>query len=87
MSFTIVWTNPAMTAYRQLRLHDQPGAAIITDATRALAIDPRPADSRQLGTTDFRRLRIGDYRVLYRVDDALSAVVVENVGRAPTPRA
>lgn len=60
MSSTIVRTDPAMTAYRQLRLHDQPDAAMITDATRALAIGPRPADSRRLGTTDFHRLRIGN---------------------------
>jgi mRNA interferase RelE/StbE len=83
MSFTVVWTNLAMTAYRLLRIEDRSGAAIIRDAVRALAIDPRPPQSRQLGTTDFRRLRIGSYRVLYRVDDIQCTVVVEKVGRAP----
>jgi mRNA interferase RelE/StbE len=87
MSFTVVWTNSAVSAYRALRIHDPNGAAIVGDAVRALAMDPRPAGSRPLGATEFHRLRIGIYRVLYRVDDLLSTVVVENVGRAPAPDA
>jgi len=49
-------------------------------------MDPRPSASRQLGTTDFRRLRVGVFRILYRVDEA-SAVVIEHVGRIPGERA
>jgi len=44
-----------------------------------LALDPRPAASKQLSgdLREFRRLRIGDYRVVYLIqDDALIVVVV-----------
>lgn len=87
MTHTIVWTNSATAAYRELRSHDRPGAATVGDAVRALASDPRPPTSRRLGTTDFYRLRVGPFRILYRVDDDASAVVVEHVGRAAGDRA
>lgn len=81
MTYTIVWTNPAMMEYRGLRSQDRPGTARVSDAVRALATDPRPATSRQLGMTDFHRLRVGVYRALYRVNDEESAVLIEHVGR------
>ena len=87
MSFTVIWTNPAVTAYRTLRGHDHTGAATVRAGILALAGDPRPTGSRQFGGTDFHRLRIGDYRVLYRVDDAAATIVVENVGRIGPPSA
>jgi mRNA interferase RelE/StbE len=81
MTFTVVWTPEAMTAYRQLRIDDRPGAALIAEAVRALADEPRPPSSRRLGTTSFHRLRIEAYRVLYQVDEANAAIVVVHVGR------
>jgi len=83
VTHTIVWTAPAMTEYRNLRGQDRPGAAVVSDAVRSLAEDPRPAASRQLGSTAFRRLRVGSFRVLYRLDDEASAVVIEHIGRVP----
>ncbi|HEX3611630.1 MAG TPA: type II toxin-antitoxin system RelE/ParE family toxin [Sporichthyaceae bacterium] len=83
MSYTVVWTNPAMTEYRKLRSQDRPAATTVGDAVRALAIDPRPPASGQLGTTEFRRLRAGAFRILYRLDDEASTVVIEHLGRIP----
>jgi mRNA interferase RelE/StbE len=44
-----------------------------------LAEDPRPRQSRQLQGRTGRRLRIGDYRVIYDVDDDNLEVLVAEV--------
>ncbi|HEX3827209.1 MAG TPA: type II toxin-antitoxin system RelE/ParE family toxin [Sporichthyaceae bacterium] len=87
MSYALVWTEPAMTEYRKLRGQDRPGAKTVSDAVRGLAIDPQPAGTRQLGSTEFRRMRVGAFRILYRLDEEASAVIVEHVGRIPGGRA
>ncbi len=47
---------------------------------RALADDPRPAQSKRLkGSSNFR-LRVSDYRVIYAVDDEAQVVTILAVG-------
>ncbi len=42
---------------------------------KALAIDPRPERSKKLrGSQKGWRIRVGDYRVLYQIDDAQKIV-------------
>lgn len=42
---------------------------------KALAIDPRPEGSKKLrGSQKGWRIRVGDYRVLYQIDDAQKIV-------------
>jgi mRNA interferase RelE/StbE len=65
------------TATRQLRKLDSPVARRIQGAIELLAVDPRPPASRPLRGRPGYRVRVGDYRVLYTVqDDALVVVVV-----------
>jgi mRNA interferase RelE/StbE len=45
-----------------------------------LEVNPRPAGSVAWGP-DYRRARIGAWRVLYRIDEVLSVIGIENVGR------
>lgn len=54
----------------------------LAEAISGLAANPRPAASRQLQgePRGFRRLRVGDYRVLYQVDEDEQSVVVVRVG-------
>ena len=48
---------------------------------RALAGDPRPAGSEKLvGRASLLRLRQGDHRILYEVDDGARRVVVVKIG-------
>jgi mRNA interferase RelE/StbE len=47
----------------------------------ALAIEPRPPGVVKLAGSDFWRLRIGDLRVIYLVDDAANLVIVLKVAR------
>jgi len=47
----------------------------------ALATNPRPVDSEQLtgALRPFRRVRIGDYRVCYHIDDDARIVTVVEI--------
>jgi len=47
---------------------------------RALAENPRPSNCRKLtGSKDDWRIRIGDYRVLYEIDEKTKAVKIMRV--------
>lgn len=45
-----------------------------------LASDSRPLGCEKLSGTDFYRIRQGDYRVLYRIDDAERLVDILRIG-------
>lgn len=63
---------------RALRRLPQAVVDRIWAGIRALSDDPRPWGSQALSGTlrPFRKLRIGDYRVAYRVDDDAQVVTV-----------
>ena len=53
----------------------------IDAAICGLAVAPHPPGSKKLrGTDDFFRIRVGDYRVIYQVEDEQLVVLVLNVG-------
>jgi len=54
----------------------------------ALADDPRPPGATQLvGVNDLWRIRVGDYRVVYAIeDDQLVVIVVRVAGRGKVYR-
>jgi mRNA interferase RelE/StbE len=55
--------------------------ARIVKAILSLAANPRGASSEKLSGTDRRyRVRVGDYRVVYDVDDEKSVVDVVKIG-------
>ena len=49
-------------------------------AIGALAENPRPRGSIKLTSEALYRIRVGDYRVLYSVDDSQQVVSIEKVG-------
>jgi mRNA interferase RelE/StbE len=52
----------------------------VVAAIQALAKNPRPAGCRKLsGTDNDWRIRVGDYRVVYEIDDAGREVRVNRV--------
>jgi mRNA interferase RelE/StbE len=51
----------------------------ITEAILGLESNPRPFGSRKLQVGMGFRLRVGDYRVLYTVDDDRSRVLISGV--------
>ena len=86
MTCRVVWLTEAMAAYRRLRVADPDGAKLVAAAVRTLADEPAPPGSTFLGGTAFRRLRQGDYRVLYEVDRDATTISVMHVGRLPQGR-
>ena len=52
----------------------------VRDAIRGLATDPRPSGCLKLAARDGWRIRVGDYRVVYEIDDTQHTVTVLHVG-------
>jgi mRNA interferase RelE/StbE len=70
----------ARSARRELEALDSPIVARIITRIESLAGQPRPAGSRKLhGAQDLWRIRVGDYRVVYAVDDRKHTVDVVRV--------
>ncbi|AXG79746.1 type II toxin-antitoxin system RelE family toxin [Streptomyces paludis] len=70
-------------AQRQLRAIDRPAAMRVLAALTALGDDPyrEDADVKKLaGPSGLYRLRVGNYRVAYRVEDDALIVLVVKVG-------
>lgn len=49
-------------------------------AIRGLAANPRPPGSRKLTARNGWRLRVGDYRVIYEIEDANQTATILHVG-------
>ena len=67
-------------AVRQLRKLDPQVAPRIRGAIELLAVDPRPPASRPLRGRAGFRVRVGDHRVIYRIQDDVLLVVVLRLG-------
>lgn len=67
-------------AVRALRELDPPVARRLQAAIALLAEDPRPPASRQLRGRPAWRVRVGDYRVIYTIEDDVLLVVVVTLG-------
>ena len=66
---------------KDMRKLDKPARNDVLSAMRGLAHDPRPAGVRPLqGHRPWLRIRVGDYRVIYAVDDHEQLVTVAVVG-------
>lgn len=68
-------------ALRALRKLDRQIAERIKAATEALRDDPRPSGAKMLtGSHGLWRIRIGDYRIVYTIDDQRRIVRVAAAG-------
>jgi len=52
----------------------------VRDAIYALGQEPRPPRSRKLTGRDGWRIRVGNYRVIYEIDDAEKAITILHIG-------
>ena len=66
----------APAAQRQLRRLPPDAVARLRGPILALARDPRPPGAVVLAGSSFWRLRVGDLRIVYAIDDAASTVVL-----------
>lgn len=81
MSRYRVEVRPA--AVRALRSLDRKVRPRIEGAIALLAEDPRPPASRPLRGRDGYRVRVGDYRIIYTINDDVLLVVVVTLGHRP----
>lgn len=71
----------ATKAAKLLRKLDRPVQARLVAAIAALGQDPRPAEVKALtGHPGLLRVRVGDYRIVYTVDDGRLIVLVLQLG-------
>ncbi|CAL9460637.1 hypothetical protein SUDANB60_02621 [Streptomyces sp. enrichment culture] len=80
MTYRIVWEPNATNAAVRFLRDDPAGLAAVYEAVDTLAKEPRPAQSVAYGPTA-RRLRVGDYRVLYVIDDDVIHILFTHLGR------
>lgn len=67
----------AVKALRKIEPRDQKR---IQGVIRLLADDPRPPAARALQGRPGLRVRVGDYRIIYTIDDGVLLIVVVTVG-------
>ncbi len=67
-------------AVREIRKLPPEAKRRVQAAIELLAEDPRPPAARKLVGRPEWRVRTGDYRVLYRVEDGLLTVVIVRAG-------
>ncbi len=71
----------APAAARQLRRLPPGDAARLRGPILALGLEPRPPGSTPLVGSDWWRLRMGDLRLIYAIDDAARVVVILRAAR------
>jgi mRNA interferase RelE/StbE len=75
--YTVVFVR---SARKELQALDRPVAGRILKRVEALTRDPRPSGCKKLeGTDNLWRIRIGDWRVVYSIDDARLLIEVSVV--------
>ncbi len=77
MSYSIVLTRRAERDLRSLPVEIVRRVAIVR---QELADDPRPPGAAKLSGSDEWRVRIGDYRIRFFVDDEAHRVTVTRIG-------
>ena len=72
--YTVVF---ARSARKELQALDRTVAARVLKRIESLRLEPRPSGCKKLeGTDDLWRIRIGDWRVVYGIDDSRKLIDV-----------
>ncbi|MCP5058871.1 MAG: type II toxin-antitoxin system RelE/ParE family toxin [bacterium] len=77
--YSIEFTPAAERDLRKLARADRRTLRRVDAAIQALRTEPRPAGVRKLSGGDDYRIRVGDYRILYTIVDAVLVVCVIRV--------
>ena len=63
------------------KLRDQALVARLVSAMRPLSNNPRPSGCEKLaGADDLYRIRVGDYRIIYEIQEEVLLVLVVKIG-------
>ena len=79
MSYQVVFTQKAAKDIRQLSRADIPR---VVEKAEILGDDPRPSGSKKLSgvQTEFWRIRVGQYRIIYQIEEEIKVVNITRVG-------
>ncbi len=69
------------TARKQLDKLGEQDYEILVPAISALEQEPRPSGVKKLAESGLWRIRVGQYRVIYHIDDEEHLVIVARVAR------
>jgi len=79
MPYTVEILRRAEKALRALT--DRKLYLRLREAIDALAVEPRPHGCTKLsGAKNIYRVRVGDYRIIYQIEDGLLLVLVAEIG-------
>ena len=67
------------SAGKELERIQKKDRAKIIDKIRGLAFDPRPVGVKKLSGEEKYRVRQGDYRILYKIEDEIITVTVVRI--------
>lgn len=68
------------SAARELRQLPPKDRSRVVARIQALATDPRPPDAEKLSGQERYRVRQGDYRILYQIEDDVLRIIVVKIG-------
>ena len=78
MKYTVEFSRPATREFRKLPLQIQHRLELRIEK---LSREPRPRDSKKMaGSQDRYRVREGDFRIIYEVQDRILLIIVVRVG-------
>ena len=68
------------SAVKELKKISNPDFDRITEKIRKLSLDPRPKGCEKLSHQGKYRIRQGNYRIIYLVDDAKQEIIIYKIG-------
>jgi mRNA interferase RelE/StbE len=77
-AYRVEFARPAIRELARLRADE---AVRLRQPIFELSFEPRPVSARPVIGTPYLRIRIGEVRVVYLVDDELLLVVIERIAR------
>ena len=77
MSYELIIEKSAQRALNKI---PQPYQDRLIEAIRRMRSNPRTKGTRKLSGRDAWRIRVGDYRIIYEIDDDQSRLLVVVVG-------
>jgi mRNA interferase RelE/StbE len=78
VTYSIEFSKAAAKKFRALPFQNQEQIKIKIDS---LSIDPRPSGVGKLtGEDDLYRIRVGDYRIIYMIEDKKLLVLIVKIG-------
>lgn len=81
MTYRLELDSDASRTLRKLSRADPQAATRIGKAIGQLTDDPRPHGAKAItGSPDLLRIRVGDYRIVYTVEDDRLLVLVVRIG-------